>query len=564
MPLRCNREVRPEMYNPSYLIQSRHNIYYFRYPLPSANNKRVSMSLRTRCPKTALRLSKALEYSASVILSKMDFFSMNHKDALEILKSYFAKVLEGTQEGINNEGKLSDRIVENIKDNIYYWEQAIDKGYDCLLQEFEDNISMQDDINNAMEQNGISYQVGSKEHNLIKDSYKYVKRNYLKDVLKYNEDFTDFSFLESTASNSMKLQNIKSAHRLGDLINDYLKEKEREGLAKRSLGELKSCLAYLTDVLGQNYLIGKVDNDKARDIKVSLMNTPKDRNKSNLTRDLALSEQVKVAKEKNLDCLSNVSVNKYLGYFEGLFNWANSNKYINENVFNGIRVKAEAKKARRRDKFSKEEVLKIIDNLNSNLNNKKIVKNISSYWGALIAVYTGARRNEIAGLLPDDVKQDESSGVWYFDIKDEAEEGKELKTEAAKRVVPVHSKLIKLGFIDFVSESKAIGEKKKSKYGKKLRLLYDLTYTEHEKWGRELGRWFNGSYLKGLGLKTKKKTLHSLRHSFITNLSIAGIEGANIKSMVGHEPDTVTTEVYTHYGVEHLPVFKEAIEKLPY
>lgn len=53
------------MQNPSYLIKSRHDVYYFRYPLPIkgvSQEKRISISLKTRCPREALRLAKALEY----------------------------------------------------------------------------------------------------------------------------------------------------------------------------------------------------------------------------------------------------------------------------------------------------------------------------------------------------------------------------------------------------------------------------------------------------------------------------------------------------------------------
>jgi len=53
------------MQNPSYLIKSRHDIYYFRYPLPvkqRGRQSRVVISLQTRCPQEALRLAKSLEY----------------------------------------------------------------------------------------------------------------------------------------------------------------------------------------------------------------------------------------------------------------------------------------------------------------------------------------------------------------------------------------------------------------------------------------------------------------------------------------------------------------------
>ena len=117
-------------------------------------------------------------------------------------------------------------------------------------------------------------------------------------------------------------------------------------------------------------------------------------------------------------------------------------------------MKAEKKKNRRRSNFTKEDVNQIIDGLGTG-NPSTLVKSSTNYWGALIAVYTGARRNEIAGLLPEDVKQDKATGIWYFDITDE-EEGKALKTSAAKRIVPVHSHLINLGFLDFLEEAKGI------------------------------------------------------------------------------------------------------------
>ena len=57
------------MQNPSYLIRSRHAIYYFRYPVAKCSDGKVSVSLNTRCPKEALRLSKILEYHAYMVMS---------------------------------------------------------------------------------------------------------------------------------------------------------------------------------------------------------------------------------------------------------------------------------------------------------------------------------------------------------------------------------------------------------------------------------------------------------------------------------------------------------------
>jgi len=75
------------MRNPSYLIKSRHSIYYFRYPLPKALQQRdaanrISISLNTRCPKQALQLAKALEYHALIITRNKTIQSMNYAETV--------------------------------------------------------------------------------------------------------------------------------------------------------------------------------------------------------------------------------------------------------------------------------------------------------------------------------------------------------------------------------------------------------------------------------------------------------------------------------------------------
>lgn len=158
------------------------------------------------------------------------------------------------------------------------------------------------------------------------------------------------------------------------------------------------------------------------------------------------------------------------------------------------------------------------------------------YWGVLIGLYTGTRLNEIASLTVHDVKQE--GGIWYFDINDE-DEKKRLKTKAATRLVPVHSELIRRGFLDYV-------ERVRKMEGDDLRLLYSLTYTEQEGWGRKLSRWFSNTFLPELGLKKVGLSFHSLRHTAITTMRQASVDNHIVRNLVGHEPDGVTEEVYMH------------------
>lgn len=73
----------------------------------------------------------------------------------------------------------------------------------------------------------------------------------------------------------------------------------------------------------------------------------------------------------------------------------------------------------------------------------------AALWLPLIALFTGARREEILGLLASEVVQDPATGIWYFDIKDN--ELRKVKVDSCTRKTPVHASLIELGFIDYVS-----------------------------------------------------------------------------------------------------------------
>lgn len=97
--------------------------------------------------------------------------------------------------------------------------------------------------------------------------------------------------------------------------------------------------------------------------------------------------------------------------------------------------------------------------------------------------------------------------------------------------------------------------------GDGLRLLYGLTYTEKEGWGRKLTRWFSNTFLPQIGLKKDDKSFHSLRHSAITMMRRGGADNPTVRAIVGHEPDGVTEEVYTHgYNLKQLQAGIEAIQ----
>ncbi|MGA2044469.1 MAG: hypothetical protein ABSG83_13985, partial [Roseiarcus sp.] len=116
----------------------------------------------------------------------------------------------------------------------------------------------------------------------------------------------------------------------------------------------------------------------------------------------------------------------------------------------------------------------------------------AAFWMPLIALFTGARAEEIGQLLTSDIKHEH--GIDFFDITTLADDdddsapakkgtAKTLKTAAGKRRTPIHQTLIDIGLLDYVAEQRRKGA---------VRLFPDLVgyrdrYTKN--WSRWWGRY---------------------------------------------------------------------------
>lgn len=222
--------------------------------------------------------------------------------------------------------------------------------------------------------------------------------------------------------------------------------------------------------------------------------------------------------------------------------------------------------------FLKEELQKIF---NSAYYRESRYNTAYQYWVPLIAAFTGARVNEIAQLQPTDVRQDDD-GIWYFDITDDDENKKTLKTAQSKRIIPLHQVLLSLKLVDYV----------KSKQSENAANLFDITPERADRHGRAPARWFNAEYLREyLKIEDPAVTFHSFRHRFITSMHQAIFDASDVKGelissttpalilrrMVGHSDlslmtagrsKDVHTDTYT--GALSVKSMKKVIDLLEY
>lgn len=548
------------MLNPTYLSCSRHHIYYFRYLLPpiirkQGNTRHIKVSLGTRDPKQALRLAGVLEYHATHDLNWELIARMNNVDVIKLVKEYFRCKLESRQKEIRDTGLLSPlkrkHLISLIEQSEY---SVIGQGIE------EEDVFWNSDkktwTEEMIEVIGVKVDKDSEEFEWFKQERKHGVLWFAKQLLDYNDTYRAKAYEEQSVNQSIidvmpeatRARQYKPENELQAVIDGYVKEMSSSGVWRdRAKEEQASCLNTLVEIFGNSIDVNTIDIPKARHVKSVLVALPKNRNRNTKTKKLNILEQIKVVGQEKI---AAATVNKYLMYFGALFKWAKNNGYAQVNPFEGLALKQSKDKALR-EAFTSEQVGMIFAELAKR--GKGFAPFDYQYWGVLIAFYTGARLNEVASLRLDDVKQGDT-GIWYFDINDE-EETKRLKTKAAIRVVPVHSQLIALGFLNYLQQVKDINPANN-------RLLHELTFNKRTQWGRNLSRWFNDQFLVKLSIKKPQYVFHSLRHNAISGLVKGNVEVVKIQALVGHEPNTVTIGTYGH-GYE-LSQLKEAIECLKY
>ncbi|WP_104824182.1 site-specific integrase [Rhizobium sp. NXC24] len=172
------------------------------------------------------------------------------------------------------------------------------------------------------------------------------------------------------------------------------------------------------------------------------------------------------------------------------------------------------------------------------------------FWVPLLSLYAGTRLMEAVQLFREDVRLE--GGIWFLDVNaddtDGSFVGKTLKTMFAARKIPVHAKLIELGFVKFV-QSVQPGQ----------RLFPDIGIGPANQRHRHASKLFN-KLLSKAGIKAEKKVWHSLRHSFEQACRDSRVDSAVMDQIQGHSQGI--REVYgSSYG---LPVLNEGIQSIAY
>jgi integrase len=228
----------------------------------------------------------------------------------------------------------------------------------------------------------------------------------------------------------------------------------------------------------------------------------------------------------------------YLACARVLFRFAVANKLADADPAEGVKVARRVKAGKKMLGYESAEVGRILELASG-------AKEPWKRWLPWLAASTGSRIGEVAQLHGSHVLERE--GIWVVKIAPSVDGGT-IKNAESERYVPIHSRLIADGFLDFVRDrgegplfyNRTSGDPKRKHASKGL--------------SNRLAAWIRDNGF----IDPRKAPNHALRHWFKSEAARTGVSDSIADAIQGHSDGRAATG-YRHISLE---VMSKAIETL--
>lgn len=239
--------------------------------------------------------------------------------------------------------------------------------------------------------------------------------------------------------------------------------------------------------------------------------------------------------------LRNKTLNRHLSALSGLWRWARRRGHLPDDRPNPFSEQMRDAGDNPYLPFTVEELNALFKGLAFEVRPKRHTVATARPWIMAAALYSGMREGEVCDLDAENVR--ERDGVPYFDVT-------RAKSKAGVRRIPVHSELIRLGFLDYVA---AIG------HGP----LFPGVAPGSRSGGRAhtFAKRFP-AYRRQRGVTRDRLAFHSFRKCFVRALELAGVDRDRAALVVGHERG-FTFRVYNPEGLD-VVMLREVVEAVRY
>jgi len=461
---------------PTYLFKSPQNIYYFRVRIPS--------EVRIRYASAKKEIRKSLHTSN---------FSIAQKRALKMWVLMEA----------------SDYSMKNDDSEPYLKDVAEEKNVKRFI--FSLNESGLDATNGQ-----------SGEWEKFSDEDKFI------DQLKRKIGFIEKEKCKKYFNNDK--ENSTDDYFISDKITEYMEEyfeKKKRIYGKISNTtkiELSGIYKEFLSIIGENLNISSLNKSVIRNYSNCVWSLPSNYSKKKIYKDKSIAEILSM-EIPNEQKRSPITFNKHILRVKQFLSWALLEGYITDDLSRFLNlIPDNVKPNQKKDCFSDDELRLLFNNPVYECGD---FKKPSRYWIPLMALFTGARGEELAQLYPDDVEDYQNSGIYVFRFRENDERMQGLKNQTAPRIVPVHSKLIALGFLEFVDSQK------------KGNMLFPELRRSNGKNFKSFGNNFNRKSSSGwkwkCGVAREHVSFHSFRHNVVNFLVDSKIEDRISCGIIGHK-----------------------------
>ncbi len=462
-----------------------------------------------------------------------DLARLRQDEIKSLVRGYFQTMLDRYLEKMNDTG-FDQLAIDAMQTEISIHKNAAE-GEDILSDLYFDSEVISEAV-------GLSPNQWHENSPSLRRELRKGRRDMLTRVLEAMERLEHYSFDDAPAASLTRpASKLPASSPLGAVVDDFVAEHSRQW-APKTIGQNRAYLNILIEHFGPDRLLATITKQDASEVKKVLRELPASRNTKPKLKAMSLAQVIKEPGHKKI---AAKTINSHIQMFKMFFDWAERHGHSPHTLFEGMKVKKDKTSETERKPFSPDQTRLIYIELTENPSG--LVRKDSHKWGMLLGMFTGARLNEICQLDIADVQQD--GDIWFLNITDEGDDNKSVKSKAARRKVPLHSELIRLGILDFVDSR-----------GNGTRLFPDYSFSANGGYGRNLGRWCNESFLPKLKIKEPGLVFHSLRHTLVTRLGQANVPEPIIQCIVGHARSGVTQEVYLREGYT-LPQIEEAIKK---
>lgn len=310
--------------------------------------------------------------------------------------------------------------------------------------------------------------------------------------------------------------------KLSEALSLYIESQKQEGVSNKTLRDKQAQITLLSELIG-NKPVNYYTIHDARKLKETAIKLPVrvDQIIKN-NPDKTLSQIIKDAKGKSN--ISTTTYNHYINKLNSLFEYCIEEEYIEKNPFKRCKIALKAKASSYRGAYTPEQLSLILGAV-------KDSKIAYQRWLPFLALYTGARLNELSQLYKEDIKVIE--GIHCIHIQ-ALKPDQRVKNLSSERVIPIHSKLIDLGFIDYVGSLKS-----------NSRVFPEIRFDNISGYSHTPSRWFM-RFRKKLGISDSETRLdfHSFRHTVADSLKQQGYSENLIGAILGHHVGGITSNRY--------------------